>query len=157
MTGFYILITRCLQTATLLRTFGFKCISADKIYEYDAKKTSIKFQFYGESELNKSLDGQAIIYYARYIITGKKDNNSDKAVGKLDEETKLQINSCLNYLKVYEVLDSRLRENTYLTVHIRRHGKLWKIPNMGEDWDKFKKKFNITGIKTHKHHDRQII
>jgi hypothetical protein len=34
---------------------------------------------------------------------------------------------------------------------------MWKIPNIGEDWEKFKKKFNISGIKSHKDHEKEII
>lgn len=155
--GFWILQTDDPKIASLLRLFGFECISADKIYEYDTKKTSLKFIFKGESEINSDIDGNVIIHYAKSIISEQKTESSKKAASQLDEETKLQINSCLNYLKVYEVLNDRLINNTYLEVHIKRNGKLWKIPNIGEDWEKFKKKFNIKGIKAHKDHDRQTI
>jgi hypothetical protein len=155
--GFYLLQTISIDIACLLRLFGFTCVSANKIYEYDKKNAYTKFFFKGESDLNANLDGQAVIIYAQSILDKKKNDQFKKAEKKLDDETKIQIKSCLNFIRVYECLDDRLRNSTYLEVHIKRQGKMWKIPNIGEDWEKFKKKFNISGIKSHKDHEKEII
>lgn len=151
--GFSLLKTKSKEIACLLRLFGFECMSADKIFNYDTKKTSLNFLFLDKSELNEDIDGHAVLLYAESIIDKRKNFDYSKAEDKLDTETKVQIDTCVNFLKIYNTLVERLTKSTYLTVEIKRNGKTWKIPNMGDDWEKFKKKFNIKGVKTHKDHE----
>lgn len=151
--GFSILRTQHKEIASLLRLFGFECIRADKIFNYDTKETFLNFLFNEKSELNKDINGHAVLLYAESIVAKRKNYDYSSAEKTLDTEIKLQINACINFLKIYDILGERLKNSTYLTVHIKRNGKLWKIPNVGKDWEKFKKKFNIKGIKTHKDHE----